>query len=134
MAAYSPYINLFARLVAQTTIPDDQMESTGCWVATGKTDRSGYVFITKREPGRPSPVNRRGHREMQEFLRGVNEFDLDDDPLGPILVVERPALDRDEQTIEHHCYNAACWNPDHHTLLTRAENTSQMRRRNMKAK
>jgi hypothetical protein len=108
------YDSLFTRLVAQTEIPDEQLESTGCWLADGKMDRSGYVFITKREPGKRSPVNRRGHREMETIMRGSNEFDLDDDPLGPILVVE------------HLCYNRRCWNPDHHTTMTRVENTRSM--------
>jgi hypothetical protein len=120
------YDSLFTRLVAQTEIPDEQLESTGCWLADGKMDRSGYVFITKREPGKRSPVNRRGHREMETIMRGANEFDMDDDPLGPILVVERPALCREDETIEHLCYNRRCWNPDHHTTMTRVENTRSM--------
>lgn len=117
------YPDLFTRLVAQTEEP---VSDTACWLASGKTDKSGYVFITKRVPGTPHPVNRRGHREMEELVRGkYNEFDLDDDPLGPIRLIERPALDRDECTIDHLCYVRRCWNPDHWRLATRVENTKE---------
>ncbi len=123
------YPDLFTRLVAQTVEPENDRS---CWLASGKMDKSGYVFITKRVPEKPFPVNRRGHREIEEITRGrYNEFDLDDDPLGPILLVERPSLDRDDQTINHHCYVRRCWNPDHFSLMTRVENTQE---RNDRAK
>jgi hypothetical protein len=66
---------------------------------------------------------------MEEVFRGDNEFDLDDDPLGPIFYVERPDLEYDE-TIDHLCMNKRCVNPDHWTdPVTRAENTRLMQQR-----
>jgi len=124
------YPNLFTRLVAQTSVPDGQVDSTGCWIAEGKTDPRGYVLITKRVPDKPFPVNRRGHREMEQVVRGeYHEFDLDDDALGPIFMVEKPALDPDIETIDHLCYNRRCWNPDHWNIETRAENSALMQQR-----
>jgi len=124
------YPDLFTRLISKTAEPES---STGCWLAEGTCDPKGYVMITKRVPGKPFPVKHRGHREIEQIVRGqYNEFDLDDDPLGPILMVERPALDRDEETIDHLCYVRRCWNPDHFNTETRARNTALMQQRKQK--
>lgn len=121
------YDSLFTRLIANTAEPENDQ---ACWLWTGKTDRKGYGFITKRVPGKRSPSNRRAHREMEELMRGqYNEFDLDDDPFGPILLVERPALDPDDETIDHLCYTPGCIHPDHHRPLTRVENTNERNER-----
>jgi cold shock CspA family protein len=121
------YDSLFTRLIANTAEPENDQ---ACWLWTGKTDRKGYGFITKRVPGKRSPANRRAHREMEELMRGqYNEFDLDDDPLGPILLVERPPLDPDDETIDHLCYTCRCGNPDHWRIVTRVENTNERNER-----
>jgi hypothetical protein len=121
------YDSLFTRLIANTAEPENDQ---ACWLWTGKTDRKGYGRLTKRVPGKQSPANRYAHREMEEMMRGqYNEFDLDDDPLGPILLVERPSLDPDDETIDHLCYTPGCIHPDHHRPLTRVENTNERNER-----
>jgi cold shock CspA family protein len=121
------YDSLFTRLIANTAEPENDQ---ACWPWMGKTDRKGYGFITKRVPEKAHPVNRRAHREMELLVRGqYNEFDLDDDPFGPILMVERPDMDPDDETIDHLCYTPGCINPDHHRPLTRVENTNERNER-----
>lgn len=103
------YGSLFERLVANSAEPDSP---TGCWIWTGQScgHHGQYGKLTMRIDGKHCKVW--SHREMEHCMRGVNEFDLDDDPLGPILIVERPRLTEDE-TIDHLCGNTLCINPDH---------------------
>lgn len=100
------YPTLFERLVANTAEPASSID---CWTWTGERSNR-YGKLSMRRDGRH--VKCWAHREMEHAVRGCNEFDLDDDPLGPILVVERPRLDTDE-TIDHLCGNTYCTNPDH---------------------
>lgn len=109
------YDSLFERLVANTVIPDDQLESTGCWLWTGNVDSKGYGRLSVRRPGKASPVGVRAHRLMKEIMEGR--------PLHP-----------DDETVEHRCQVTSCINPDHTILLTRAENTADMQRRRKEAK
>ncbi len=104
------YDSLFERLVANSAVPDDQLESTGCWLWLGTKDRKGYGLVSVRVPGKKSPVGRRAHRLMKEIMLG------------------RP-LDPNDETVEHLCLATSCINPDHTILLTRAENTADMQRR-----
>lgn len=102
------YESLFARLVANTAEPES---STGCWEWTGEVSKL-YGKLSIRIDGKHTKCW--AHREMEHVLRGANEFDLDDDPLGPIFAVDRPRLTEDE-TIDHLCGNTRCVNPDHWT-------------------
>lgn len=104
------YDSLFERLVANSAIPDGQLESTGCWVWTGNTDSKGYGRLSVRRPGRRSPVGVRAHRLMKEIMEGR-------------------LLHPDDETVEHQCGVTSCINPDHTILLTRAENSAEMQRR-----
>jgi hypothetical protein len=109
------YESLFERLVANTRIPDDQIESTGCWHWTGRTDPKGYPIVSVRVPGRKSPVGRRAHRIMKAIIEGRE-------------------LHPDNDTVEHQCLNTSCINPDHTTLMTRVENSADMQRRRKAAR
>lgn len=121
------YDSLFTRLIANTAEPENDR---ACWLWDGKLDHKGYGMVTKRVPEKPHPVNRLAHREMEVLTRGqYNEFDMDEDPFGPILLVERPALDPDAETVDHMCYTRRCINPDHHRLLSRIENTNDRNER-----
>lgn len=104
------YDSLFARLVANSAVPDDQLEGTGCWVWTGNTDRKGYGRLAMRVPGKATPTGVRAHRAMMQVILGRT-------------------LHPDDETVEHLCACTGCVNPDHLTLLTRAENTAEMQRR-----
>lgn len=116
------YPDLFTRLVANTHEPETDR---GCWLWSGRTDRKGYGFVNMRVEDRAHVVPHRAARVMEELVRGHNEFDLDDDPLGPIFFVPRPKLDPDAETIGHLCYTPGCINPDHWQLETRVENTME---------
>lgn len=113
------YDNLFTRLVANTHEPENP---NGCWFWAGNVDHQGYGRLTMRVDGNHKKI--RAIRAMAQIMLGENEFDLDDDPLGPILYFERPALDPDLETVDHTCWNTGCINPSHLRLLTRAENTT----------
>lgn len=116
-------MSLYERLCANShDVPADQLEGTGCWPWAGNRHTKGYGRLSQRVEHKSYPVKLYAHRCVLEELRGYNEFDLDDDPLGPIFYVKRPALDSDE-TPDHLCGNAWCWNPDHLEIVTRAENS-----------
>jgi hypothetical protein len=100
----------------------EPLNEQSCWWWGGSVTNRGYGGLQIRVNG--TPIKHYAHREVAHVLRGYNEFDLDDDPLGPILIVERPRMDPDEETIEHLCGNRLCENPDHHIELTRTENSA----------
>lgn len=112
------YPDLYSRLVANTHEPESP---DGCWLWKGNVDDDGYGRLTMRVCGKHKKV--RAIRLMVQVMRGANEFDMDDDPLGPIFVVEKPALDPDEETVDHTCLNTACVNPSHLELVTRSQNS-----------
>ena len=103
------YGNLYARLIANSEKPDDQNEN-GCWLWTGTKDRKGYGRLSMRVAGKRNPTGVRAHRAMLEHLLGRE-------------------LHPDDETVEHLCACTSCINPDHLVLMTRAANTSAMRRR-----
>lgn len=121
------YASMYERLIANSEKPDDQNEN-GCWLWTGATHHCGYGRLAKRCEHKPHPVMALAHREMEHQLRGANEFDLDDDPLGPIIWIPRPDLETDE-TLDHLCFTEGCINPDHWEVVSRAENSSRMQGR-----
>ena len=106
----SRYATIYERLVANTEIPAEQSEATGCWVWTGTKDRAGYGRMAVRKAGRKNPTGVRAHRAMMTSMLGRE-------------------LHPDDETVEHLCACTSCVNPDHLVLLTRAENTAAMRRR-----
>lgn len=97
------YASLYERIVAQTEVPEEQCESTGCWVWQGTKDAKGYGRVSVRRPGR-NPTGVRVHRAVMEHVLGRE-------------------LHPDDETVEHLCRRTACVNPDHLTLLSRSENT-----------
>jgi len=133
-AVSKPYGNLFLRLLANSSDPPaDQPEGTGCWPWTGSTYR-GYGQFSQREPGRRSPASRLAHRGMEQLMRdAVAQAAADDAAPGPWHAglgppVTAPPLGPDD-TVDHDCYFRRCINPDHWNVVTRAQNTSNMRRR-----
>lgn len=96
------YPSLYARLVANTTVDDD-----GCWLWTGRTNRSGYPVFTQRLPGHPHPVKRYAHRAMLEEVTGW---------LFPF-----------DEAGHWRCYKPRCIHPDHLRIETPAENLSGRR-------
>jgi hypothetical protein len=124
------YDSLFTRLIANTVIPEGQNEHTGCWGWNGYIGKHGYGTLSIRLPNKINPMSCLIHREMEQIVRGeYNEFDLDDDPLGPIMLVPRPRLGYDE-TVDHLCCFRRCGNPDHWLdPISRAENTALMQAR-----
>ena len=104
------YDSLYERLLANSTIPEGQSETTGCWEWTGRTDgkRGGeYGRMNVWRDGKVKTVQ--PHREMEKIVAG------------------KESLHPDEETIEHLCGNTRCINPDHWILLTRAKNTAEAR-------
>jgi len=73
-----------------------------CWTANFSPEKRGYMRI--RLPG--------GGRE------GIHVFAYKFF-VGPIP---------DGMTVDHICFNTACWRPDHLQLLTRSENAKRCRR------
>ncbi|MFD5107147.1 HNH endonuclease signature motif containing protein [Streptomyces cinereoruber] len=73
-----------------------------CWTATFSPEKRGYMRISL--PGR--------RRE------GVHVFAY------KLFVGAIP----DGMTVDHICFNTACWRPDHLQLLTRSENAKRCRR------
>lgn len=120
------YNTLWERLMAQIGEPENEQ---ACWPWEGNVTNAGYGSLQVRVPGKATPRKRYAHREIEHVLRDANEFDLDDDPFGPILVVERPRMHPDDETIEHMCANRRCGNPDHWIVVTRARNTQLMNER-----
>lgn len=106
---YMPYENLYHRLVANCCPAEGQNENA-CWEWRGNKNSKGYGRLTVRKPGRRSPVGVLAHRLMLQLL------------------LERE-LHPDDETVEHLCMNTSCINPDHLTLMTRAQNTAAMRAR-----
>lgn len=117
------YESTYERLVANTAEPENDQ---ACWLWTGGLSNSNYGRFSKREGARM--VKPFAHREMfKQFIPDI-ELDLDDDPFGPIVVLPGEELGYDD-TIEHLCFNKRCINPDHHIVLSRAENTARMQAR-----
>lgn len=98
------YPDLFARIVAHVTVPDDQLEGTGCWLHDAPLSRPnvGYPRISLRLPG-GKHVKRLVHVLVGEIFHG---------PLPP------------DHEWHHTCYNHRCCNPDHVVPLHRKINRS----------
>jgi hypothetical protein len=97
----SKYPNLYHRLVAHTSIPDGQLESTGCWEHDAPLSRPvyGYPRIAVWRENRH--VKRLVHVLMFEIIHG-------------------PVPEGHE--VDHICHNARCCNPDHLQALPARDN------------
>lgn len=100
------YGSLYERLVANTRIPEDQNEHTGCWLWTGNLHYKGYGRLNVWRGGKLVKVY--AHRCMAEHCLGR--------PLGP-----------DEEP-DHLCFNRACINPDHLDPVPRTVNLARRRK------
>lgn len=127
------YPNLFTRLIANSNLPSDQLESIGCWLWTGYTYR-GYGMFSIRVEGNPRPRSERTHRGMEQLLTQAEAQAAADDavpgpwwsPLPPPL----PPIRLDPKaTLDHLCWQRGCCNPDHWESVTAAENTRRMNAR-----
>jgi hypothetical protein len=93
------YASLYARLVANTIVPESQ-NSNGCWLWTGKIVK-GYGRLNVRLAGVHRTLH--AHRAME----------------GVFL---RRELERGE-TLDHLCLVGHCCNPDHWQPETNHRNT-----------
>lgn len=96
------YANLSERLFHNSVLD----VVTDCWIWVGKVSYKGYGHMTQHVPG-IGTRNRMAHRVAFEELRGEKI--------------------PDQMTLDHHCRNTRCINPDHMEVVTREENS---RRRN----
>lgn len=86
------YRDLYHRLVAHTSIPEGQLEGTGCWEHDGQLSRPvyGYPRITLH-------VNGKHTKKLVHVLM----FEIF---YGPVP---------EGHEVDHVCHNARCCNPDH---------------------
>jgi hypothetical protein len=117
------YESVYERIVANTAEPENDQ---ACWPWTGGLNNANYGRLSRREGDRM--VKDLAHREMFKAFIPDIELALDDDPFGPFVVLPGEELTYND-TIEHLCFNRRCCNPDHHVVLSRAENTSSMQAR-----
>lgn len=99
------YGSLFERLVANTSEPEN---AQACWVWTAAVDDRpgrGYGRINLRRGGRHRSL--RPHRVMMEVFVG-REL-------------------REDEEVDHLCYNVLCINPDHLEVVTKQENLARRR-------
>lgn len=87
------YDNLWGRICAHVTIPEDQLEGTGCWEHDGPLSRPvyGYPRISVRLPG----------GKHAKKLVHVLVFEMFNGPVP------------EDHEVDHTCHNARCCNPDH---------------------
>jgi len=133
---------MYARLLKNSVLAPDQNEN-GCWLWIGQFGNSQYgrfpyrvTINTVDEWGQPVQVkkvrHKLAHREMELHCRQTDvqrDADMAADDWLLASVVEQVKMDPDEHTIEHLCACRRCINPDHWIVVTRAENTSLMRKR-----
>jgi hypothetical protein len=125
------YANLFSRLVANSSKPDDQNED-GCWQWSGMVDKDGYGRLSMRIKGKPHPTGMRAHRVMEQTLRdNTAQFAADDAVPGLFLAPKIASVPMcpDEETLDHLCWCTGCTNPDHWVVATRAANAKEARSR-----
>lgn len=106
------YASLFERLVANTKLDEEQLESTGCWIWTGKVSKR-YPTINIRVRGRHRTI--KSHRAMLVCMECAEE---------PSLFIDLYDLySASELEADHLCANnPLCINPDHLQWLTEDEN------------
>lgn len=99
------YPDMYARLTAHVTTPDDQTESVACWEHDGPLNkRNGYPKVTVRKPG-GKQTTAYAHHLMFRLVHGYV-------PVG--------------HEIDHTCHNHRCINPDHLQPLPVPENRRLM--------
>ncbi len=107
----SPYASLFERLMANSKVSDRYaLKGVPCWEWMGYRIRRGYGRIAIRRPERKSPQGYAAHRVMAEVVLGRS-------------------LHPDLETVEHACEIPWCVCYWHFSLVTRADNSADMRAR-----
>ena len=86
------------------------VEPSGCWLYMGSVNHRGYAVIQKPAPDRGTQLL---HRFVVDQVLGVPE---------PGLVVDHECHNESDCTLGDQCWHRRCWNPDHLTLKTDAEN------------
>lgn len=107
------YRSTWERLQAQTEVPPDQLEGTGCWVWQGSCCCKGYGRFSLRLPGVKTPRAVRCHQWVMDQL----------DPGWREKAARRLHCEPKDVTLDHLCRETRCWNPDHLEPVTRAENS-----------
>lgn len=105
MSAARKYESTYARLVARSCPEHDGVNA--CWIWQGTKSSVGYGRFTERVPGKQHPQPVWAHRAMAAIVQGRE-------------------IDPDAETVEHLCANTSCVNPDHLTLMSRADNSRAM--------
>jgi hypothetical protein len=121
--------NMFTRLVANSSGPPEGQNENGCWPWTSSVTAKGYGRLNVRGQGRKH-VQKSSHRVMETEMRLSAARNAADDaaPLwGPLRdEVTVKESHPDDETLDHGCWNRGCINPDHWSVVTRAENTQEM--------
>lgn len=96
-----PRRSLYGRLIKHITVPEGQLESTGCWEhdAPLSRPRVGYPRISLREGGRH--IKRLAHVLMYQEI------------YGPVP---------EGHEVHHWCFNHLCCNPNHLEALPIRDN------------
>lgn len=111
---------LFERLVRNTEIPADQMESTGCWVWTKAGGGRGKAYPVFNAYCRGKHKQLKAHRAMLVLMEVGGRADLFYDLYELYGVAELEA--------DHLCFNEPrCINPDHLRWLTKEEHKEHTR-------
>lgn len=115
------YPNLFARLVANTTPPENEQ---GCWCWNGgNTCRFGYARIAVRLKGHRHPVNLTAHVAAYVLME-IGCDASNDEVYWACMELRASKLE-----LDHLCENTSCINPDHLELVTHKENMERAYRR-----
>lgn len=106
---------LWARLVRNTVIPDDQLESTGCWIWQGRI-KGGYPRCNVIMKGKHTEI--RPHRAVLVLLEIGPDKELFGDLYQGYGIAQFEA--------DHLClHNPRCINPDHLRWLTQDEHKDE---------
>lgn len=108
----SPYANLWERLVANTSEPDNGQQ---CWRWTARLDREGYGIIDLHVPGLGKNATLKAHLLLYIWLESGARTSDD-------LFLAYKEHSASGLELDHLCGEQWCCNPDHLELVTGSEN------------
>jgi hypothetical protein len=111
----SPYPNLWARLVANTSEPQSEQD---CWRWTARTDREGYGIINLYVPGLRRNATLKAHLLLYVWLESGART-----PDDLFLAYKEQAASGLE--LDHLCTERWCVFPDHLELVTGQQNSQR---------